>query len=113
MFRRMLSSKPDPREVDLAGAGAAYDQGAATFVDVREPEEWGEGHIPGALHIPLGDLERRSGEVPADGPIITVCRSGWRSLDAVDILTAAGRPDVKSLAGGMIDWAKSGRPVER
>jgi len=113
MFRRMLSNQPDPREVDVTVAGQAYDESAATFVDVREPEEWAEGHIPGALHIPLGDLAQRSGEVPDEGRIITVCHSGRRSLDAVDILAAAGRKDVKSLAGGMVDWARAGRAIEQ
>jgi len=113
MFRGMKPSQPDPREIDQAGGGEAYDQQSATFVDVREPEEWAEGHIPGALHIPLGDLARRAAEVPAEGRIITVCRGGVRSLEAVDILHAAGRRDVTSLAGGMLDWSKAGRDIER
>ncbi len=68
--------------------------------------------MPGALHIPLGDLARRENEIPHGGKIVTVCRSGVRSLDAVDILNSAGRKDVKSMAGGMIEWTKSGRAVE-
>jgi hydroxyacylglutathione hydrolase len=113
MFGRLMHNQPDPREIDQAGGGGAYDRQSAVFVDVREPEEWAEGRIPGALHIPLGELARRSDEVPAEGSVITVCRSGVRSLEAVDILRAAGRDDVKSLAGGMLDWAKAGREIER
>ena len=102
----------DPREISTADAAKVYDEQGATFVDVREPDEWAEGHMPGALHIPLGDLAQRANEIPDGGTIITVCRSGVRSLDAVDILRAAGRPDVTSMVGGMIEWTKRGRAVE-
>ncbi len=87
--------------------------GPVTIVDVREPDEWRGGHIAGAVHIPLGDLARRAGEVDASGPVVTVCRSGRRSLDAVRILQAAGAEDVKSMAGGMIAWQEAGRPIAR
>jgi rhodanese-related sulfurtransferase len=112
VFRKMFNMGPDPREITNEDAAAAYADEGATFVDVREPEEWASGHMPGAVHIPLGDLAKRAGELPTDGRIITVCRSGARSLNAVDILSASGRKDVVSMAGGMIEWGKSGRPVE-
>ena len=102
----------DPREISTADAAKVYEEQGATFVDVREPDEWAAGHMPGALHIPLGDLARRENEIPADGKIITVCRSGVRSLDAVDILHGAGRKDVKSMSGGMIEWTQNGHSVK-
>ena len=75
-------------------------------LDVREPNEFnGElSHIPGAQLIPLGDLEQRIGEVPADNPVIVVCRSGRRSARATQILEQAGFEQVANLPGGMIRW---------
>lgn len=107
-----MKKVPDPREISNADAAKAYEEQDATFVDVREPDEWAEGHMPGVMHIPLGGLAGRVSEIPDGGKIITVCRSGVRSLDAVDILQGAGRKDVKSMAGGMIEWTKNGRAVE-
>ncbi|HEV2072320.1 MAG TPA: rhodanese-like domain-containing protein [Thermomicrobiales bacterium] len=112
MLQRLKKKDPDPREISNAEAAKAYEEQGATFVDVREPDEWAEGHMPGALHIPLGDLVRRENEIPHGGKIVTVCRIGVRSLDAVEILRRTGRKDVKSMAGGMIEWTKNGRAVE-
>jgi rhodanese-related sulfurtransferase len=82
----MFKKDPDPREISNTDAADVYKEPGVTFVDVREPDEWAEGHMPGAVHIPLGDLARRAGELPAEGHIITVCKAGGRSLKAVDIL---------------------------
>lgn len=99
-------------EVTIQGTYAAFLDGSATFVDVREPEEWAEGHLPGAIHIPLGELPRRLADVPRGLPIITICRSGYRSLTARKALLADGATDVRSLAGGMLAWHDAGYPVE-
>jgi hydroxyacylglutathione hydrolase len=112
MFSRLFQMGPDPREITNADAAKVYEEKGATFVDVREKSEWQAGHMPGAIHIPLGDLTRRAGELPKDTRIITVCRSGNRSLYAVDMLQAQGHADVKSMAGGMIEWSTAGRPVK-
>lgn len=82
------------------------------IVDVREPDEWAEGHIPGAIHIPLGEIAARQSELQRGVPIVTVCRSGRRSLMAGDELLKAGFTDVSSLAGGMIAWSEAGQPIE-
>lgn len=112
MLQRSKKKDPDRREISNADAARVYEEQGATFVDVREPDEWAEGHMPGVMHIPLGDLAHRENEIPNGGKIVTVCRVGVRSLDAVDILQRSGRKDVKSMAGGMIDWMKNGRAVE-
>lgn len=112
MFRKLFQQPLDPREITASDAAVAYDQGSAVVVDVREPDEWSEGHLPGAVHIRLGDLAWRVDEVPVDRNIVTVCRSGRRSLDAVDILEAAGRERVKSMAGGMLEWKRNGFEIE-
>jgi rhodanese-related sulfurtransferase len=78
-------------------------------LDVREDFEWEAGHIEGAVHIPLGELPARVGEVP-DGQFLVVCKVGGRSAQAVAWLSAQGHEAV-NLAGGMLDWAAAGRPM--
>lgn len=97
-------------EVSVTTAAELRDDGAFVL-DVREPDEWVDGHIPGAVHIPLGELAGRAGEVPADRTVVVVCRSGNRSAQGREILRAAGLPRVTSMAGGMLDWAAAGLPV--
>ena len=81
------------------------------MLDVREPDEWAAGHIEGATLIPLGELAARAKEVPADRQVVVVCRSGNRSAQGRDVLLSAGLSSVTSMAGGMNDWAASGKPV--
>jgi rhodanese-related sulfurtransferase len=76
----------------------------ARLLDVRTPAEFSGGHIPGAVNIPIDDLERRLGELePKDRPIVVYCQSGVRSADAARILEGAGHARVYDL-GGMSDW---------
>jgi rhodanese-related sulfurtransferase len=91
---------------------AALRDGGAFVLDVREPAEWADGHIPGATLIPLGELVDRVGEVPRDRSILVVCHSGNRSAQGRDILLGAGFPSVTSLDGGMTEWAAAGMPIE-
>lgn len=112
MLKRFLKKNSTP-ETDVASVVQALDAKSAQIVDVREHNEWNEGHIPGAIHIPLGELPARLTELDSQRPVITVCRSGRRSLKAAEQLLAGGFQDAKSLAGGMIDWTKSGQRVER
>ena len=86
---------------------------ALQVVDVREAEEWAVARIPGATHIPLGELGLRKRELDAQRPVVAVCRSGRRSLTAADALKGAGFVEVASLAGGLLEWAETGLPVER
>ena len=68
------------------------------------------GHAPRARHVPLGQLDRRLGELPSGRPIVTVCRSGNRSARAAALLARDGR-EVSNLTGGMRAWARAGLPV--
>ena len=83
------------------------------IVDVREPEEFNGplGRIPGATLIPLKDLSSRAKELANDKPIVTVCRSGARSAQAVVLLQKAGFKDVANLHGGMLRWRAEGLRV--
>lgn len=85
----------------------------AVIVDVRELSEWREGHIPGAVHIPLGALAARVQELDPAQEIVAVCRSGNRSMVAAKILGAAGFSHVSNLDGGMIAWSRQGLAVRR
>ena len=77
--------------------------------------EWnGElGRIPGARHLPLGELRARLGELPRDRPMVAVCRAGGRSAEASQILEQAGFGRAANLSGGMIRWHDLGLPAER
>ena len=99
-----------PSEVSVADAVKLRDAGAFVL-DVRQPEEWEQGHIPGATLIPLGDLQARSHEVPKDAKVLVVCRSGNRSQQGRQILLAAGFTQVTSMAGGVTQWQSEGNPV--
>jgi rhodanese-related sulfurtransferase len=81
----------------------------AVVLDVREQDEWEAGHIPGALHIPLGELTARAGELPAE-QVVVVCRVGARSARAVAWLNRSGH-DTLNLDGGMQVWAMAGRSM--
>lgn len=77
---------------------------ALNLVDVREPEEVALGIIPGALHIPLGELPERHGEIPRTSEIIIVCRSGQRSGRACEYLEYLGITGTKNMSGGMLEF---------
>lgn len=79
-------------------------------LDVREPHEWAAGHIEGAVHIPLGDLTARVGELDPHDRTVVVCAVGGRSARATAWLHQQGH-DVANLAGGMDAWEDAQRPV--
>lgn len=83
------------------------------ILDVREPGEFNGalGHIPGALLIPLGQLQERAATLAKDQPTVLVCRSGARSAQAVTLLEKAGFTRVANLAGGMLGWNGQRLPV--
>lgn len=94
-----------PAEVATRIARSSTD-GPVALVDVREPHEFGGGHLAGSLHIPLGTLERRLDEIPRDRPVVFVCRSGGRSMTACRLARAAGIANPGNLEGGLRAWAR-------
>lgn len=96
-----------PQEISVAQA-AAKRQAGAFILDVRQPEEWADAHIPGSTLIPLGELENRINELPQNQEIVVVCRSGNRSAQGRDILKQAGFNQVTSMAGGLNEWKAVG-----
>jgi len=73
-------------------------------IDVRHDGEWNEGHLPSAIHIPLGHLAERIAEVPDDKPVVVHCQGGGRSSIAASLLQKMGRKNVANLAGGYKAW---------
>ena len=102
--------KPEVPEVSAEEAFARSAGGEAVILDVREPGEWAAGHIPGALHIPLGEFEARWHELRASGSVVAVCRSGNRSAIAAKALRSVG-VDAANLSGGMKAWAGAELPL--
>ena len=99
-----MSTEAGAREIDIFELRDALAAGAL-LVDVREDEEWDEGHIEGALHIPLGELaDRAPTELPdRDASVALYCAVGRRSLAAAELLAGLGYRDTASLEGGI--WA--------
>jgi rhodanese-related sulfurtransferase len=78
--------------------------------DVRRPDEYTSGHVPGAVLIPLQEVPDRVEEFPADREFLVICQSGVRSLRAAEVLEQSGRTGV-NVAGGTAAWIRSGRDV--
>ena len=97
--RLYRQAKPEHVQTDL-DAGCAL-----AVIDVRSPQEWAGGHIEGALHIPVDDVQKRLSEVPRDGrKLYVICAGGGRSTAAADFLANRGFLNVHNVEGGMNSW---------
>ena len=94
----------------LAQVPAAEVPADGLVLDVREYGEWDAGHIPGAVHIPLGELGARYTELERGQPLFVICRSGNRSAYAARALADAGW-DARNVSDGMKGWHAAGRPM--
>jgi len=111
-FRDLLAqAKSRISEVDTSAAEAALTKPGVVVLDVREPDEYEQGALPGAVHIPRGFLESQveSKIVDRDVPVVVYCAGGTRSAFAADTLTQLGYTDVVSMAGGFNRWKDEGR----
>src|ERR1700722_2038380 len=111
-FRDLLrDTKSRLREVDTAGAAQQVAQPGVVVLDVREADEYEQGALPGAVHIPRGFLESQvEGKVSdRDAHIVVYCAGGTRSAFGADTLTQLGYSDVVSMAGGFNKWKDEGR----
>ena len=98
-------------KVKVAQALALVRDGA-TLLDVRENGEWKSGHAPGAIHVPLGDIDKAPRRIKAGRPVVVMCASGMRSRTAAKHLRSLGY-DATSLSGGMAAWQHAGGAVRR
>ncbi len=100
-----------PAEVDVAELKAALERDGTHLIDVRTPQEYADGHVPGAVNIPLDQLGQRLGELPKDGTLYVICRSGHRSGLAQKELAGKGIEAI-NVRGGTLAWKAAGYPVE-
>jgi len=106
----MLTSTPP---VDQMGIDAIDTRDPdAVLLDVREPEEFARGHVPGAVNLPQADLATRLDDLPRDRRIMTICQSGMRSLRSAQFLKQQGFESVATVVGGTAGWFAAGRPTE-
>ncbi|HEY8545295.1 MAG TPA: molybdopterin-synthase adenylyltransferase MoeB [Acidimicrobiales bacterium] len=107
----LAATKAEIREVDTAEADEIRRRPGAVVLDVREPDEYEQGAIPGAVHIPRGTLEGSiENRIPdKSAPVVIHCASGVRSAFAAKTLTELGYTDVVSMAGGFNKWKDEGR----
>jgi rhodanese-related sulfurtransferase len=108
--RRLTPGKP----IGTLGATHLINTRDAILVDVREPKEMQGGRVPNAIHIPLSQLESRSGELGrhAGHPVIAYCDTGTRGRMAGSALAKAGFGEIYHLNGGFRAWKEAGLPVE-
>ena len=97
-----VSSTGRTTVTDLIGKVSRH--AAGTLVDVRSRREFESGHLEGAVHIPVGEIAARAGDLPKDRPVTTICEGGFRSSLAASLLAREGFPSVSSVAGGMAEY---------
>lgn len=101
----------DVPEIDVDTLAERRAEGAPLF-DVREPDEYDEAHVPGAVLVPLATVPDSLATFPTDGQVLVICASGGRSKRAVEFLRSNG-VDAINVAGGTKAWLAAGKPHER
>jgi sulfur-carrier protein adenylyltransferase/sulfurtransferase len=110
-YRELLArTRGEIAEIDAPGAQALE---TPAWVDIREIDEWQEGHLPGAIHVPRGNLESRIEAAVPDKttPVVLYCAAGNRSVFGAKTLNELGYSEVYSLAGGFTDWKRNGLDI--
>lgn len=115
-FEKLVAdAKKQVEEISPQDAAAALKRGDTLLIDVRDPDEWQEGHIPGAKNFSRGTIELEIEKAAPDlsKPIITHCGGGGRSALAAESLRRMGYRNVKSMAGGFKAWRAADLPATR
>lgn len=112
-FLRQLFGPPVPRWSVKEAQVRLKASPAPLLLDVREPEEYAAGHIPGVQLIPMGTVPAHLSDIPTDKTVIVTCRSGNRSGQITDFLRRNGFTRVHNMQGGILAWQGAGYPVER
>jgi len=97
-------------EIDVDELAKRQGDGSVVL-DVRQPDEYAEAHVPGAVLIPLDELASRQDEIPDGRPLLVICATGLRSARAVEALRAAGY-DAANVVGGTQAWIEADFPIE-
>ncbi|MEK0430364.1 MAG: hypothetical protein RL139_168 [Gemmatimonadota bacterium] len=110
VLKQLLPSTFGP--ADLEALRAAQDR--TVLLDVREPDEFADGHIAGSVLLPVGKVPHHAATIAGAGvPVVVICRSGARASSSAGLLRQAGATSVQVLAGGVLAWAREGRALER
>ncbi|HWN80801.1 MAG TPA: rhodanese-like domain-containing protein [Candidatus Udaeobacter sp.] len=112
----VIDAKKRVRETDVPAIQARLDRGETFYlVDTREESEWARGHLPKAIHLSKGIIERDIEQKIPDkaAPIVLYCGGGFRSALAADNLQKMGYTNVESMDGGYRGWTEAGLPVEK
>ncbi len=112
MFRKLIGSGPVVAEVNVQEAYRRMQEENAVLLDVREANELREAAVPGALHIPLGQLAQKGSTLPKDRDLLVLCRSGNRSSLATEMLQKNGFERAANVTGGIIAWHQARLPIE-
>ncbi len=102
-----------PVNVDAQTVDQLRGRDDVVVVDVREDWEYAEGHVPGAVLVPLGQIPDRMQDIPTDKTVLVVCRSGNRSNQATQYLREQGFDNVHNMTGGMNSWQQAGFDIEQ
>lgn len=97
--------------IGMDAVRAGLQRGDIVLVDVREADEFGAGHVPGAVNLPLSGFSAAKLPRPADKTVVVMCRSGNRSTRAQALAAAAGRGDVVNYTGSMNEWSAKGGAI--
>ncbi|CAN7765204.1 ArsR/SmtB family transcription factor [Mesorhizobium sp. LjNodule214] len=113
IVRGYFEARDDMEPVTRQELAMRMRDGLVTVIDVRPPDEFALGHVPGAINVPLGDLPARLAELGKDREIVAYCRGPWcvMSFEAVAALRSHGYA-ARRLADGMPEWRAAGMPVE-
>jgi len=111
----LIRNRGDKSQLSPLEATLLINREDAIVIDIRDPGEYAQGHVPNARHIPAGELARRSGELEKwkNQPLILCCATGARSSSALQTLRQAGFDRLYNLRGGMMEWQKAGQPTSR
>jgi rhodanese-related sulfurtransferase len=115
MENYLLNAPSDWNTITVDQLGGELNAGEKILLlDVREPGEYGSGHLPGAVNVPVRQLPQRVGELPHDKKlkIVAYCASGVRSAYATMFLRTYGYENVRTLAHGIREWIAVGNKVE-
>src|SRR2546423_2972072 len=115
-FEKLVGeAKKNIQEISPQETAAALKRGNILLIDVRDSDEWQEGHIPGATNFSRGTVELEIEEAAPDPsmPIIAHCGGGGRSALAAERLQRMGHTNVKSMAGGFKAWKAAGMPTKK
>lgn len=111
-FAALADGELEPLSQDAFLALAKSGDPAPFVLDVRAPEEFVTGYVPGAVNIPHEQVAARLAEVPKDRDVVLYCRSGRRAAMAAEVLAQHGYTRLKHLEGDMPAWIEQGRPTE-